>query len=314
MWRWATLAACAVIATVVFIAPGPNTNLRSAIAIHDFGHVVAFGLVTLLFAFALSTPPRSTFRGRVRATCLAAGAALVFGATVELAQAVIGLHGDLWDVARNAGGAVSVALILTALDPVLSVRPRAALASMAVLTLVVFAYPVFAALDDEACARKQFPVLANFESRRELSRFDFGNARNPRIVTLPDNGDDSFSAVRLRLPPGRYPGFWLRYFPGDWRGMRALRLLIINPEPAPIELTVRIDDAEHDHGLGMGDRYNRSFPLVPGVNRIEIPLSDVATAPHSRRFDLERVQSLLVFAVNIKQPRDIVIGPIVLLR
>ena len=314
IWRCAALATCAAIAAVVFIAPGPDTNLRSAIAIHDFGHVVAFGLVTLLFVFALSTPPRSTFRGRVSAICLAAGAAMVFGATVELAQAVAGLHGDPWDVARNAGGAVSVALILIPLDPVLSSRARAALASAAVFTFAVFTYPVFAALEDEARARKQFPALANFESRRELSRFDFAKARNPRIVTLPDSEDGLYSAVQLRLPTGKYPGIWLRYFPGDWRGMRALQLLIFNPEAKSIELTVRIDDAEHDSRLGLEDRYYQSFPLLPGINRIEIPLSNVTAAPSGRRFDLGRVKSLLVFAVNLEQPHDIAIGPIVLLR
>ena len=93
-----------------------------------------------------------------------------------------------------------------------------------------------------------------------------------------------------------------------------LRLLIVNPEPTPTKITVRIDDAEYDYRLGLDDRYNRSFPLSPGANWIEIPLSEVVAAPRDRRFDLGRVQSLLVHAVNLEQPRDIIIGPIVLLR
>lgn len=314
IWRWTALATCAVIAAAVFGWPDPNVKLRSALAIHDYGHVVAFGLVTALLAFALSARSRPTFQGRVGATCLAAGAALALGAAVELAQAVSGQYGDPWDVVRDGGGAFSAALILIALDPAISGRARVALSGVAIFFLVALAFPILAALDDEARARSQFPVLVGFETTRELTRFHFGDGKKPRIVVLPDDEGRSVSAVRLHLPPGKYPGVVLSYFPGDWRGMRALRLLIVNPEPTPIELTVRIDDAEYDYRLDLDDRYNRSFPLSPGANRIEIPLSDVATAPRDRRFDLGRVKSLLMYAVDLEQPRDIIIGPIVLLR
>jgi hypothetical protein len=116
------------------------------------------------------------------------------------------------------------------------------------------------------------------------------------------------------LPPGRYPGFELSYFPRDWRGARVLRLLIVNPEPAPLELNVRVDDAQYDYHLDLADRYDRAFPLLPGANRIEIPLSDVAAAPRGRRFDLGRVRTLLVYAVDLGQPREIIVGPIELIR
>lgn len=312
--RWAALAMCAVIATTVFWAPDPDTSLRSALAIHDFGHVVAFGLVTALFAFAL--PPRSlpTIRGPAGTACLAAGAALALGAAVELAQAASGRNGDPWDIVRDGGGAVSVALILAARNPAIAGRARAALAGVAILAMAAFTWPILAALYDEARARAQFPVLASFETMRELSRFRFGKEKKARLVSTLDDEGRPVSAVQLHLPPGKYPGFVLSYFPRDWRGMRALRLLIVNPEPTPFEMTVRIDDAEYDYRLDLADRYNRSFPLSPGANRIEIPLSDVEAAPRGRRFDLGRVQSLLVYAVDLEHPREIIIGPIVLLR
>ena len=122
------------------------------------------------------------------------------------------------------------------------------------------------------------------------------------------------SGMQLRLPPGRYPGFELSYFPRDWREARALRLLIANPEPTPLELHVRMDDARYDYSLDLADRYDRAFALSPGANRIEIPLSEVAMAPRNRRFDLGRVQTLLVYAIDLKESREIIVGPIVLLR
>jgi len=312
IWRWAAVVASVVIAAVVFSAPGPNPNLRSAIAVHDFAHVVAFGVVTVLFALVLDVRSRATFRGRVGATCLAAGAALALGAIVEVAQAATGLHGDPWDAVRDGGGAFSVALILVAIGPGISRRLRVTLAGAAIVVLAAFMYPLFVALHDEARARTQFPVLASFETRNELSRFNFSEGVRSRIVSITDDKGRTISAVQLHFPTGKYPGFELRYFPRDWQGMRALELMFMNPESTPTEIAVRIDDVAYR--FYWYDRYNRSFPLSPGLNRIEIPLADVTTAPRDRRFDLARVHSLLVFAVDLKQPRSIIIGPITLLH
>jgi hypothetical protein len=96
--------------------------------------------------------------------------------------------------------------------------------------------------------------------------------------------------------------------------MRALRLLLMNPDPTAFEMTVRIDDAEYDYRLDLDDRYNRSFRLSPGENRIEIPLVDIAAGPRHRTLDLGRVQSLLLYAVDLPQPREIIVGPMVLIQ
>ena len=313
-WRRAAAATGVGVSAAVFWAPDPDASLRSLLALHDLGHVAAFGLATVLFAFALSARSRPTPRARIGTIWLAAGAALALGAGVELAQAVTGHDGDPWDVVRDAGGALFVAMVLTARDSSPSVGTRAALAGSAILTLAACLYPMAAALYDEARARAQFPVLASFETASELSRFHFQEGMGPRIVPMTDDEGRVNSGMQLRLPPGRYPGFELSYFPRDWREVRALRLLISNPGTAPVELNVRIDDAAYDYRLDLADRYDRAFALSPGANRIEIPLSEVAMAPRNRRFDLGRVQMLLVYAIDLKESREIIVGPIVLLR
>jgi hypothetical protein len=86
---------------------------------------------------------------------------------------------------------------------------RAVIAGAGLFVFAAFAYPVFAALNDEACARAQFPVLASFERRSELSRFSFGEGLRPRIVSTTDDKGRAISAI-VPLPPGRYPGFEVR--------------------------------------------------------------------------------------------------------
>jgi hypothetical protein len=313
-WRRIAAAAGVVISVAAYWAPDPDASLRSALALHDLGHVAASGLVTALLAFALSARSRSTLRARAGAIWLAAGAVLALGAGVELAEAVTGRNGDPWDVVRDGAGALFAALMLMACDRAISDGMRAALAGAALSTLAACVYPTAAALHDEARARAQFPVLASFDTASELSRFRFEEGMEPRIVPMTDDEGRAIPGMRLRLPPGRYPGFELGYFPRDWRGARALRLLIANPEPTPLELHVRIDDAQYDYHLDLADRYDHAFTLSPGANRIDIPLSDVAAAPRGRRFDLGRVQTLLVYAIDLAQPREIIVGPIELIR
>jgi hypothetical protein len=238
----------------------------------------------------------------------------VLGAAIELVQAASGGNGDLGDVLRDAGGAFFVAIMSVARDAALTVRARAATLVAAILVLAPFAVPLVAALHDEALARSQFPVLADFASARQLSRFRIDKDYNAELVSTLDDKGRPAAALQLTLPPGKYPGVALSYFPEDWRGFRALRLLLVNPDPLPYEMTIRIDDAAYDYKLDLDDRYNRSFVLSPGANRIEIPLADVATAPRGRRFDLGRVRNLLVFAVDLERPREIIVGPMVLVR
>lgn len=312
--RLAALVACALISTLIIVAPDPDDSLRSAIALHDFGHVIAFAVVTALLLVSRPAPDRAGILPRMRAAGLAASGALLLGIVVELAQALIGGVSDPWDVLRDAGGAVCAAVLWIAGDTGLRAGARLGLAGAAILVLGAFTLPLVAALEDEARARKEFPVLASFESERDLSRLRIDAGSSEKLISTADGEGRPVAGLALHLPPGKYPGVALRYFPRDWRGLRALQLLLVNPAPVSQEIWIRIDDADYDYRLDMADRYTRSFVLSPGANRIEILLADVASAPRGRRFDLGQVQLLLVYAVDLTEPREIIVGPIVLAR
>lgn len=312
--RLAALAACVLISTLIVVAPDPDDSLRSAIALHDFGHVIAFAVVTALLLVAQPARNHAGILPRVRGAGLAASGALLLGIVVELAQGLNGGVADPWDVLRDAGGALFVAVLWIAGDAGLPAVARLGLTGTAILVLGAFTLPPVAALQDEARARTEFPVLASFESERELSRLLIEAGSSERLVSIADSEGRPAAGLALRLPAGKYPGVALRYFPRDWRGLRALQLLLVNPGPVPQEIWIRIDDADYDYRLDMADRYSGSFVLSPGANRIEIPLADVAKAPRGRRFDLGRVQLLLVHAVDLTEPREIILGPIVLAR
>ena len=56
-------------------------------------------------------------------------------------------------------------------------------------------------------------------------------------------------------------------------------------------ITCRVHDRQHTLGLELyNDRFNRSYPLNPGWNRISINIEDISTAPQTRPMDLSQIQ------------------------
>ena len=78
------------------------------------------------------------------------------------------------------------------------------------------------------------------------------------------------------------------------------------PDPAPLEITIRIDDRAHNGEYQ--DRYNQSFRLVPGPNRIRIPLARVRSAPRDRALDLQAIARVFLFAAGLRETRTLLIG------
>ena len=161
--RWPALTACAVICVAAVLAPGPDRTLRSAVALHDFGHVLGFGLVTALLAIALTERAGATLSGRIGTICAAALLSVLAGAAVEAVQGAIGGNADVWDLWRDAGGATAAALLLIAGYRTAAAQASVAAAVVGAAIILAFAAPTALALQDEWRAEAQFPVLANFE-------------------------------------------------------------------------------------------------------------------------------------------------------
>jgi hypothetical protein len=160
-------------------------------------------------------------------------------------------------------------------------------------------------LADEDLARRQFPVLAGFDTPRELDRFRWPPETRAAILAT-EGMDGPVPALRLELMPGPFPGVSLMYFPRDWRGWKELVLECTNPGDAPLRLTVRIDDLEHDHHFD--DRFNRSFDVNPGRREIRVPLADVEAAPAGRILDLGRVRSVVLFVNRLQAERALLVN------
>ncbi|MBE0618205.1 MAG: hypothetical protein IH608_09810 [Proteobacteria bacterium] len=172
--------------------------------------------------------------------------------------------------------------------------------------------PLARALTDEVSARRHFPVLADFEDARELERWT-GVACFEQSSDVARAGTQS---LRVRLGTEHYSGVALHYFPGDWRGFRALRLSLYRPDDDPLLVLVcRIHDAAHrERGQAYADRFNRRIHLAAGWNDVEIPLAEIRDAPRGREMDLGRIEGVGLFAVALPEPRVVYLDDVHLVR
>ena len=285
---------------VLLFVGGPDVgSVRSFKYAWNLGHIIGFGLWTYLL---LKFWDRLAHKSFWRQCLLMVVVTLVFGGMIEVAQYGPRRTPDLGDMTRNVIGAQLALAYFSSARYQIKLRSlrwyQVVLGGLACLQLV----PVALALTDEYLARRQFPLLAGFESPLETSRWG-GGAAFARDRRFAENGDYS---LRIDLQTTTYSGVSLNYFPSNWSDYKYLQFALFNPANKGLKVTCRIHDALHAaNELRYSDRFNRSYSLAPGWNAIRIPLAEVAAAPRTRTMDLHTVEDFSIFAVRLQQPQTL---------
>ena len=292
-----------------FFIGGPGYHAeRSFKSAWDLGHVLFFFLATRLFLLVAAkrqkTKQRPFFFLQVFVS------ALGLGILIELAQKALGGRSvDGWDVYRDLLGCAG-AYTVSELFPV--INRRFVLPAIGIMLLVTTAsWPLVRSLVDENIARRQFPVLADFETPFEQNRFIPGS-RLRRVEKVAAHGRFS---LRVQLTTATYSGASLFYFPHDWRGYTTLNFSVYNPDKQELPLHCRIHDVHHrQHGMRFSDRFHQLFALHPGWNRCQVSLADVRTAPRTRLMDMAHIESFAFFVVRQRKGHIIYVDNVYLGR
>jgi VanZ family protein len=294
--------------TVLFFIGGPDYHSpRSFRQLWNLGHIVYFAVFPLLLI------PLTSFknlRPSFQATLIVV-LTLVSGALVEWLQYGFNRTPDLGDMFRNLIGAgIAICFFLPATKVAHITYRRIALIVFIVLMTTQF-YPVGIALLDEYHARRNFPMLSDFQSPWQIQRW-IGDAALTREADIGREGNWS---MRTDLTTQQYSGCALKYFPGDWRGYRWLQLRVFNPSAAPIDITCRVHDRLHAHGIQRyADRFNTTRTVSKGWHTITIRLTDVQQAPSERLMDLGHIYGVGIFASRLARPRTIYIDDVQLIQ
>ncbi len=274
--------------------PEISYSSRTLARLHDFAHLPLFCVVALIM---VAIWPGGLFvQNRLRSLPAMRLwlAALLAGILVELLQARQGRFPEMMDIVTDGAGA-AIALLLVVGQR--GNRWRWTLPPALAMALV-FATPVFLSAWDEALAKRQFPLLADLETRLQVDRFGPSHSRLRRIT---DPESPANHLLQVRFLPDMFPRFKLEDLPRDWSEFSAFTFTCINPEPEPFLLIIRVDDIHHDNRPA--DRYTLRLELAPGRHVIEVPLAAVATAPDTRPMDMTAIAAVIFYGYKLEKPR-----------
>ena len=180
-------------------------------------------------------------------------------------------------------------------------RLQATLTAVVSIAIVLVNFvPLGRVVLDEYRSARDFPLLAGFETTIELRRWEGDRVGLTRVTEPHVQGN---FAAQITLNTDKYSGVALKYFPGDWRGRRALAFDVFNPGQ-PLTLHYRVHDALHQGEMQTyGNRYNGRSLLTEGWNEIIIPMTDILAAPQGRLMDITKIRGFGVFVVQQKERR-----------
>ncbi len=302
--RFWIISVSLIAGSILLFLGGPDYNSpRSFAEFWNIGHIVYFALVS----YALTRWKQITHHPLIIQWLLVLSITLIAGVLIEILQYGTQRTPDIGDVMRDLTGSFLFLSFSPACSRVHSYKIKVSLQAAAVILLLAQLQPLAISLLDETVARQQFPLLASFETPFELDRWQ-GDA-NMAIKHIPSISDGNI--LKISLSTTLYSGVNLKYFPGDWRNYKTLKLSVYNPQTRSLSITCRIHDMRHTQGIQRySDRFNHRFLLSQGWNNIEIDLSDVASAPKHRQMDLEKIRGLGVFATSLPQPQTIFLDDI----
>ena len=276
------LTCAAVLISLFFIPDVRRPNDRFLAAAEDFLHFPLFLAVTLLVL--RGRPGRIAERGWGVRTV----AGLAFATVcIEVIQPFLGRTGQWTDALLGMLGIAAGCMVHARHG---CSRSGSCLGIILVLGLIACA-PMGGVALDRFRARREFPVLASFESALELGRWEAAGCRVRRVALHPAQG----CALEMKVKgEAAYPGVFLKEMPAGWAGYARLCCRVDLRADGGALLWLRIDDRL---GAPYSDRFQQSFRLEPGFQRVCVDLVDVRT-PGGRRLDLDRIQTMGFFLEN----------------
>ena len=281
----------------LFGGPGYHQT-RSLEALWNLGHVLLFALITL-FLLKINIFVKNKKTGQQ--ILIIVVVTLILGAFIELIQLIFNSGTpDVGDMGRNFIGS-AIPLVFSRKNPFTRLT-QIPLQIIVVLLVLFQLKPVVYAAVDEYRAAKEFPVLADFESPLELSRWDGGA---PFTIST-QQARHGKKALKIELTTELYSGVSLVYLPSDWSGYQTLHFNVFNPDTNSLSMTCRIHDKKHSKSEQLySDRFNKHFSLQTGWNHIVINLDEVRNAPQDREMDMQQIDNFAIFATRLPAKRVI---------
>ncbi len=292
-WKYFFIAGLSVL---LFIGGPSYYSNRVFQEVWGTGHMVLFAVIVYVaMPFPLLNKKSwPIIWGAVTVFCL------IVGMAIEIIQFFVGRSLELKDVVNDLlGGYLGVLIYIVTQS---KFRSGIRIATLPIILAIVgfVIKPVAFVIADEFIMEEDFPILADFETDYELSRWDYNLAELYLEHKIVRSGKRS---MRVQFEPGEYPDITLKDFPGDWKGFKSIKFSIFNTTKQNVAMKLKIYDWQHvANGYSYSDRFNHELVLKPGWNDFSFLLEDVQSAPKGRTLHISDIASFSLFLHNLKQP------------
>jgi len=289
-----------LVVLIFFLYVGGPGHYSSRIygSVWDLGHIVLF-IVFSIFLFRLPFVEQKRIFIQIVVVFFIV---IFFAVSTELLQFAASRTPELKDVRRDIVGAFIGTLIVFR-QKKLSSTVFPVLAFIAFFLTVLEFSTLVKILVDEYNIFKTGPVLSNLEGVFEEGRWK-GSSQFELSSDVAIEGEKSLKVI---FNTDEYSGVTLKYMHRDWSAKKSLHFSIFYPEDDDFLLNVRINDFMHVENNRYNDRFNKKIILTKGWNHFIILIQDIKNAPEGRKINLENMQSLGMFVMNLSEPKTIYI-------
>lgn len=249
----------------------------------DWLHVPAFFILTLFIGFLIRPVPGSR-RDRRGVPLTALAAAVLF----ECVQPLVGRSAGAGDILLGAAG---IAVAQTWRMEKRGALGKGAAIGFAAVVLAATLVPINLQIMETVRLHREFPLLAGFERRHELTRWSVKGVALERVAEHEVEGERA-GMLRVQDIDEAFPGAFLEDFPHDWSAYDTWKVNVYVPEVLKGELWVRIDDSLDDPPYE--DRFQKSFHLKAGAHELSIPF-DAFRTPGGRLLERGHIMTVGLF-------------------
>ncbi len=283
-----------VLIVLLFVGGPGYESHRIVTNIWDYGHVVLFFGLTSIF---LSFKPLNNFK-EIYIFLTILSLSLFLGLLIEIIQLLVERSFDLFDVLNDVYGAMIGYLISRYRTLILSVFQKRIIILLTVFLVVLSLSSLIKVIFDEYYMRLEFPVLADFESPFELTRWDTHLTSLKKSKIHVKNHQYSIRAI---FYPGEFSDITLQHFVRDWSNYKKIVFSLYVEKQRTIELKI-YDEAHIKNDYRYNDRFNKVIVLQSGWNDISLPLSEIINAPENRKMNITNIKSFSLFLTGVTKP------------
>lgn len=305
----AMLGLCAM-----FIPGGDKQGLLFIGRLCDAAHFPIFGAVTYaLFVLTEGRIRRSIFPTYV----LVPFCSIWIAVAVEIIQPFVNREASYWDLVVGACGIiVATAWYYVSSSPKISrtnqLYSYAVFLSILVISMVIVLFPAWEEFNLYQWQKSRLPILSDFESVRDVDLwhpYQWGGDENCQSFETKEVAYEGRHALKVILPKSSVAGVKYSANQHDWSKYKVLSIQIFNPDDAPIDISIRIDDAWKSQNYF--ERFNTKRTLAYGWNSINITIDEILNYPYVREFHISKIANAYIFTTGKdKLPRVIYIDKI----